>query len=53
VTTTVEYASDAPGFIGLDQVNVRVPNSLDNRGEVDVVLIVDGKRSQTVRVNIQ
>ncbi len=53
VTATVEYASDAPGFIGLDQVNVRVPNSLDNRGEVDLVIIVDGKRSQIGRVNIQ
>ncbi|MBL8206086.1 MAG: hypothetical protein JNM09_17755 [Blastocatellia bacterium] len=53
VTVPVEYASDAPGFIGLDQVNIKIPNSLDNRGEVDLVLIVDGKRSQTVRVNIQ
>ena len=53
VAAAVEYASDAPGFIGLDQVNIRIPNSLDNRGEVDLVLIVDGKRSQIVRVNIQ
>ena len=53
VTIPVEYASDAPGFIGLDQINIRIPNSLDNRGEVDLVIIADGKRSQTVRVNIQ
>ena len=53
VTIPVEYASESPGFIGLDQINIRVPNSLDNRGEVDLVIIVDGKRSQTVRVNIQ
>lgn len=53
VTIPVEYASDAPGFIGLDQINIRVPNNLDNRGEVDLVIIADGKRSQTVRVNIQ
>ncbi len=53
VTIPVEYASEAPGFIGLDQINIRVPNSLDNRGEVDLVIIADGKRSQIVRVNIQ
>ncbi|HEX4945161.1 MAG TPA: hypothetical protein VFZ34_00685 [Blastocatellia bacterium] len=53
VTIPVEYASLAPGFIGLDQINIRVPNSLDNRGEVDLVIIVDGKRSQAVRVNIR
>ena len=53
VTIPVEYASDAPGFIGLDQINLRIPNSLDNRGEVDLVIIADGKRSQPVRVNIQ
>ena len=53
VTTAVDYASNAPGFEGLDQINVRVPNSLDNRGEVDLTIIVDGKRAQTVRVNIK
>ncbi len=53
VTIPVEYASDAPGFIGLDQINIRIPNSLDNRGEVDLVIVADGKRSQIVRVNIQ
>jgi uncharacterized protein (TIGR03437 family) len=53
VSVPVEYAGEAPGFIGLDQVNIKLPNSLDNRGEVDLVLTVDGRRSQTVRVNIQ
>ena len=48
-----EYASDAPGFIGLDQVNIKIPASLDARGEVNLVLLIDGKRSQTVRVNVQ
>ena len=52
VTIPVEYAGLAPGYIGLDQVNIKIPNSLDNRGEVDLTLIVDGKRSRPVRVNI-
>ncbi len=52
VTIPVEYAGLAPGYVGLDQVNIKIPNSLDNRGEVDLTLIVDGKRSRPVRVNI-
>lgn len=53
VTIPVEYAGEAPGFIGLDQINIRIPNSLDNRGEVDLRIVVDGKVSQIVRVNVQ
>lgn len=39
-------------FIGLDQLNVRIPRSLIGRGEVDLVVSVDGKTANTVRVNI-
>jgi uncharacterized protein (TIGR03437 family) len=38
---------------GLDQVNVAVPRTLIGRGEVDIVLAVDGKAANTVRVNIK
>lgn len=48
----VQYASVAPGFVGLDQANVVIPRSLAGRGEVDVVLTVDGKIANTVKVNI-
>ena len=48
----VQYASMATGFVGLDQVNVVIPRSLAGRGEVDVVLTVDGKIANTVKVNI-
>lgn len=53
VAVPVEYASVAPGFYGLDQVNIRLPASLDNRGEVDVVLTVDGRRTKPLRINIK
>jgi len=53
VDAPVSYANVAPGFVGLDQVNVLLPRSLIGRGEVDVVLTVDGKASNTVRVNIK
>ncbi len=50
----VLYASVAPGFIGLDQLNVVVPRSLAGRNsEVDVVVTVDGKTANTVRVSIK
>lgn len=52
-TIPVEYASVAPGFFGLDQVNIKLPASLDNRGEVDLTVIVDGQRSKTLKINIK
>jgi uncharacterized protein (TIGR03437 family) len=39
-------------FAGLDQVNVRLPRSLIGRGEVPVVLTVDGKAANQVTVSI-
>jgi uncharacterized protein (TIGR03437 family) len=49
----VQYASVAPGFVGLDQVNVVVPRSLAGRGEIDVALTADGKAANTVKINIK
>ncbi|HMV47960.1 MAG TPA: hypothetical protein PLD20_17045 [Blastocatellia bacterium] len=44
----------APGFVGLDQINVGpIPRSLIGRGNVDVVLTVGGKPANTVSVNIK
>jgi uncharacterized protein (TIGR03437 family) len=47
------YAGLAPGFVGLDQIDVAIPRSLIGRGEVDVVLTVDGKAANIVRVHIK
>lgn len=49
----VDYAGSQNTFVGLDQVNILIPRSLISRGEVDVVLTVDGKPANTVRVNIK
>ncbi len=44
----------APGFVGLDQVNVGpFPGSLAGAGDVDVVLTIDGVQSNTVTINFQ
>jgi uncharacterized protein (TIGR03437 family) len=49
----VQYAGPQGDYVGLDQVNVRVPRSLAGRGDVDIVLTVDGKTANVVTVNIQ
>jgi uncharacterized protein (TIGR03437 family) len=49
----VSFAGPQGGFVGLDQINGRIPRSLIGRGEVDVVLMVDGITPNTVRVNIR
>lgn len=41
------------GFVGLDQANVRLNRSLIGRGDVDVKLTLDGRSSNSVKVNIK
>ncbi len=53
LASEVLAAEAAPGFVGLDQVNVRLSRALIGRGEVDVTLSVDGRAANTVRVNIR
>ena len=47
------YAGAQGGFFGVDQVNVRLPRTLTGRGESDIVLSVDGKTANTVKVWIK
>jgi uncharacterized protein (TIGR03437 family) len=53
VDAPVQYAGAAPGFVGLDQVNVLVPLALAGRGESNVVLTVDGAISNMVTINVR
>jgi len=39
----VGYANVAPGFIGLDQMNLVVPRSAIGAGEVQLVIDIEGK----------
>jgi uncharacterized protein (TIGR03437 family) len=44
----------AEGFYqGLEHVNLQIPQSLAGSGEVDMVLTLDGKTSNTVKLNIK
>lgn len=37
---------------GLDQMNIKLPQELRGRGDVDVIVMVDGRAANTVRINI-
>jgi uncharacterized protein (TIGR03437 family) len=53
IAVPVSYAGPAPGYTGLDQVNVELPLSLAGSGESNIVLTVDGQTANTVTINIQ
>jgi uncharacterized protein (TIGR03437 family) len=53
VDAPVSYAGAQSVYAGLDQVNALIPAALAGAGEVDLVLTVDGKPANTVRVNIK
>ena len=45
---TVEYAGAAPGFFGLDQVNLLLPPDLDGAGAVSLSLVADSNAANVV-----
>ena len=49
----VDYASQQGEFVGLDQINVLLPKTLAGRGEVDLVLSVEGKTANSVKVSVK
>jgi uncharacterized protein (TIGR03437 family) len=44
----VEFAGAAPGFFGLDQVNLLLPPELDGAGTVSLALTADGRTANMV-----
>jgi len=53
VNAQVNFAGEQGTFVGLDQVNVYLPRTLIGRGSVDMLVTVDGKAANKVRVEIQ
>ncbi|MGE0126502.1 MAG: Ig-like domain-containing protein [Blastocatellales bacterium] len=53
VNAPVIFAGSSPGFIGLDQSNIQLDRSLIGKGEVDLILTVDGKVANAVKINIK
>jgi uncharacterized protein (TIGR03437 family) len=49
----VLYSGRAAHFAGLDQVSVQLPRSLAGTGETEVLMTVDGRTANPVRIRIQ
>jgi uncharacterized protein (TIGR03437 family) len=41
------------GFVGLNQLNLLVPRSLAGRGEVEVVVTINGKAANTLKLSLR
>lgn len=52
VPATVLYAGPAPGFVGLDQVNVIIPPELAGLGSVNIRLTANSRESNTVTIRL-
>jgi uncharacterized protein (TIGR03437 family) len=48
----VEYAGPAPGFFGLDQINLVVPAAADGAGDVSLTITAENATSNTVTFNM-
>jgi len=48
--TVVEYAGAQGTFVGQDQINAILPQSLAGAGEINVIVTVDGITANTVKV---
>jgi len=54
VSVPVLYHAAAPGFEGLDQVNIGpLPTGLAGQGSVNIVLTADGQTANPVNLTIQ
>jgi uncharacterized protein (TIGR03437 family) len=49
----VSFAGMQGALVGLDQCNILIPRALIKRGDVDVVLTVNGKVANVVKMNIK
>lgn len=49
----VLFAGPAEGFVGLDQCNLSIPRTLAGRGVVNVMMMVDGKTTNPVMIQIK
>jgi uncharacterized protein (TIGR03437 family) len=53
VDAQVVFAGAQGAFAGLDQMNILAPRALAGRGEVELVLVVDGQPANSTRVSIR
>lgn len=53
VAAEVSYAGAQCCFVGVDQINIKIPQALAGRGEVEVVLTIDGRETNPLRINVK
>ena len=53
VSAEITYAGPHGFFVGVDQINVKIPRSLQGRKEVEVGLTIAGKAANIVKVSIR
>ena len=46
------FAGAQGEFVGLDQINLQIPLSLAGRGEVEVVITVNGRAANTIQLRV-
>lgn len=52
VQAEVSFLGAHSRLVGVDQMNIKLPESLRGRGNVDVIVTIDGKPANTVTINI-
>jgi uncharacterized protein (TIGR03437 family) len=52
IEAEVLYAGPQGEFLGLDQINLRLSRQLSRRGEVDVLMVVDGRPANILKINV-
>ena len=53
INSEVLYVGLQGDYVGLDQINIPLSRGLIGRGDVDVLLAVDGKTANTVKIKIK
>ena len=52
VPAQVQFSGSAPGFVGLNQINVRIPPGTRPSPDIPVVLTIGGKQSNPVTIAV-
>lgn len=53
VLAEIGYAGPQGDYVGLDQINARIPRSLNGRGNITITVTVDGSAANAVTANIK
>lgn len=53
VTGSPSFVGSQGGLVGLDQINLTIPQSMAGKGEMDLVFTVDGKATNAVKIKVK